>query len=449
MRTRGWTCVAIAAVIGVGVATAATRPPKLQYEIATLPNGLTVVLSEDRSTPIVHVELWYHVGSKNERPGLTGFAHLFEHLMFSGSQNVQAEQHTSMVASVGGRSNAYTTEDTTVYWETVPAHYLPMALWLEADRMASLEIKPEALATEREVVKEERRMRIDNQPFGRLSEIIYDQSYTVHPYKHPTIGSMADLEAASVDDVRSFYDTYYVPSNATLVLVGDFDSAEAMALVTRYFGRVPAAAQPVPRDIPQEPPWESGRRVMLEESWPLPAVIVVHKIPFDGHPDSYPLHFASKILSDGQSSRIYRRLVYEEQLALAAFGQGDIVEDPSLFFAVALVQPGRSPAEAERALRDELERLKTEFVSPRELERVKNQFARDYILGRTSNQQKATHLAHAAVIHDDITTADGEFDIFMEITAEDVQRVAQTYFTDDNSLILTIMPSGASAGDAP
>jgi|TARA_B100000315_G_scaffold258117_1_gene309134 zinc protease len=436
-------------VIGVGVATAATRPPKLQYEIATLPNGLTVVLSEDRSTPIVHVELWYHVGSKNERPGLTGFAHLFEHLMFSGSQNVQAEQHTSMVASVGGRSNAYTTEDTTVYWETVPAHYLPMALWLEADRMASLEIKPEALATEREVVKEERRMRIDNQPFGRLSEIIYDQSYTVHPYKHPTIGSMADLEAASVDDVRSFYDTYYVPSNATLVLVGDFDSAEAMALVTRYFGRVPAAAQPVPRDIPQEPPWESGRRVMLEESWPLPAVIVVHKIPFDGHPDSYPLHFASKILSDGQSSRIYRRLVYEEQLALAAFGQGDIVEDPSLFFAVALVQPGRSPAEAERALRDELERLKTEFVSPRELERVKNQFARDYILGRTSNQQKATHLAHAAVIHDDITTADGEFDIFMEITAEDVQRVAQTYFTDDNSLILTIMPSGASAGDAP
>ena len=449
MRKRWWTCVAIAALIGVGVATAATRPPRLQYEIATLPNGLTVVLSEDRSTPIVHVELWYHVGSKNERPGLTGFAHLFEHLMFSGSQNVQAEQHTSMVASVGGRSNAYTTEDTTVYWETVPAHYLPMALWLEADRMATLEIRPEAFATEREVVKEERRMRIDNQPFGRLSEIIYDQSYTVHPYKHPTIGSMADLEAASVGDVRSFYDTYYVPSNATLVLVGDFDSAEAMALVTRYFGRVPAAAQPVPRDIPQEPLWESGRRVNLEEAWPLPAVVVVHKIPFDGHPDSYPLHFASKILSDGQSSRIYRRLVYEEQLALAAFGQGDIVEDPSLFFAVALVQPGRSPAEAERALRDELERLKTELVSSRELERVKNQFARDYILGRTSNQQKATHLAHAAVIHDDITTADGEFDIFMEITAEDVQRVAQTYFTDDNSLILTIMPPGALAGVAP
>ena len=449
MRRRLCTCVAIAAIVGAGVLTAATRPPKLQYEIATLPNGLTVVLSEDHSTPIVHVELWYHVGSKNERPGLTGFAHLFEHLMFNGSKNVRSDEHTSMIASNGGQSNAYTTEDTTVFWETVPAHYLPVVLWMEADRMASLQIDEKALASEREVVKEERRMRVDNQPFGRLSEIIYDQAYSVHPYKHPTIGSMADLEAASVEDVRSFYETYYVPSNATIVLVGDFESGAAMDLVTQYLGRVPGVERPVPRDIPQEPPWERERRVALEESWPLPAVVVVHKIPFDGHPDSYPLHFASKILSDGQSSRIYRRLVYEEQLALAAFGQGAIVEDPSLFFAVALVQPGRMPANAERALRDELERLKTELVSPRELERVKNQFARDYILGRTSNQQKAMHLAHAAVIHDDITTADGEFDIFMNITAEDVQRVAQTYFTNDNRLILTIMPRNATSGGAP
>ena len=440
MKRRLSTCVAVVAIIGVGVLTAATRPPKLQYEITTLPNGLTVVLSEDHSTPIVHVELWYHVGSKNEQPGLTGFAHLFEHLMFNGSKNVEAEQHTSMVASVGGRSNAYTTEDTTVFWETVPAHYLPLVLWMEADRMASLKVDEEALVSERQIVKEERRMRVDNQPFGRLSEIIYDQAYSVHPYKHSTIGSMADLEAASIGDVRSFYETYYVPSNATLVVVGDFESSAALDLVTQYFGRVPAAKQAVPRDIPQEPPWEHERRVVLEESWPLAAVVVVHKIPFDGHPDSYPLHFASKILSDGQSSRIYRRLVYDDQLALAAFGQGEIVEDPSLFYAVALVQPGRPSAAAERALREELDLLKTELVSPRELERVKNQFARDYILGRTSNQQKAMHLAHAAVIHDDITTADGEFDIFMNITAEDVQRVAQTYFTDDNRLFLTIMP---------
>src|SRR6266481_6937623 len=196
-------------------ALAASRPPKLQYEISTLPNGLTLVLSEDHSTPIVHVNLTYHVGSKNEKPGRTGFAHLFEHLMVTGSKTVQPEAHTSMLASVGGQSNAYTTDDETVFWQTVPAQYLPLTLWLEADRMATLRIDKETFESEREVVKEERRMRIDNQPYGRLNEIIYDQAFTTHPYKHATIGSMADLEAASIDDVLDFYHTYYVPANAT------------------------------------------------------------------------------------------------------------------------------------------------------------------------------------------------------------------------------------------
>src|SRR5947209_10491408 len=178
--------------------SAAVRPPKLQYEITTLPNGLTVVLSEDHSTPIVHVNLTYHVGSKNEKAGRTGFAHLFEHLMFKGSKNVQPESHTSMLASVGGQSNAYTTDDETVFWETVPAQYLPLVLWLEADRMATLTIDKDTFTNEREVVKEERRMRIDNQPFGSLNEIMYDQALTTHPYKHATIGSMKDLATASV-----------------------------------------------------------------------------------------------------------------------------------------------------------------------------------------------------------------------------------------------------------
>ena len=242
--------------------SAAVRPPKLDYNITTLPNGLTVVLSEDHSTPIVHLQLWYHVGSKNEKPGRTGFAHLFEHLMFKGSKNVEPEAHTSMIASVGGQSNAYTTDDETVFWETVPAQYLPLALWLEADRMATLRIDKDTFANEREVVKEERRMRVDNQPYGRLNEIIYDQAFTVHPYKHPTIGSMEDLEAASVDDVRDFYKTYYVPENATLALVGDFDTAQALQLVDavpRAACRRPSA--PVPRDIPKEPPQTKEKRV--------------------------------------------------------------------------------------------------------------------------------------------------------------------------------------------
>ena len=237
---------------------AAVRPPKLQYEISTLPNGLTVVLEEDHSVPIVHLNLTYHVGSKNEKPGRTGFAHLFEHLMFKGSKNVEPEGHTSMIASVGGQSNAYTTEDETVFWETAPSQYLPLLLWQEADRMATLRITKETFVSEREVVKEERRLRVDNQPYGRLNEIIYDQIFTTHPYKHVPIGSMADLDAATVEDVRDFYKTFYVPENATLTIVGDIDSAQATQLVSQYLGRVPKAGKPVPRDIPKEPPQRPG-----------------------------------------------------------------------------------------------------------------------------------------------------------------------------------------------
>jgi len=427
---------------------AAVPPPKLQYDISKLPNGLTVVLSEDHSTPIVHLGVWYHVGSKNEKKGRTGFAHLFEHMMFKGSKNVAPEEHTSVVASVGGQSNAYTTDDETVFWQTLPAQYLPLAAWLEADRMATLRVDKDNFVNERQVVKEERRMRVDNQPYGRLNEIIYDQAFTTHPYKHPTIGSMEDLEAASVEDVREFYRTYYVPENATLVIVGDFDTAQAKAMVSQYFGRVPKAQHPVPRDIPKEPPQTKEKRVTLEAPWPLPAVVVAYHITYDGHPDSYPLHIASKVLSDGQSSRIYQKLVYERQLAVTAFGGANLVEDPSLFFAVAVVQPGQSPETAIDALIAELDRLKLEGITDRELQRAKNQFARDYILARESNQQKAQQLAHAVVIHNDIASADGEFELFQEISAADVQRVARTYFTEQNRTVLTINPSDRSIAGA-
>jgi len=436
-------------VLGLDPAvTASTRPPKFNYTMTTLPNGLKVVFLEDHSTPIVHAEIWYHVGSKNEKAGRTGFAHLFEHMMFKGSKNVEPEGHPSWISSVGGQSNAYTNEDATVFWQTFPAQYLPLVIWLEADRLASLRIDEATFKTEREVVKEERRMRVENQPYGRLNEIVYDQAFTVHPYKHPTIGSMQDLEAASIEDVRAFFRTFYVPANATLTLVGDFDTREAQGLVEQYFGRIPKAEKPVPRDIPKEPPQTRERRVRLEENWPLPAVVVAHHITFDGDPDSYPLHIASKVLSDGQSSRIYRKLVYEKQIALAAFGGGNIIEDPNLFFAVAIVQPGKTTEEATNALIAELDRLRKEPISAAELQQAKNQFARDYIFSRESNKDKAMQLGHAAVIHDDIKTADGEFDIFMGITAADVQRVAQKYFTPENRLVLTIMPkaSGGSGG---
>jgi predicted Zn-dependent peptidase len=263
---------------------------------------------------------------------------------------------------------------------------------------------------------------------------------------------MEDLDAASVDDVRDFYRTFYVPSNATLVLVGDFDSTRTLQMVNNYLGRVPKAARDVPRNIPQEPPQTKEKRVTVEEPWPLPAVVVAHHITFDGNPDSYPLHIAAKVLSDGQSSRIYKKLVYEEQVAVAAFGQANLIEDPNLFYAVGIVQPGHSPKEVADALIAELDRMKDEPISEHELQRAKNQFARDYILGRESDQDKASVLAHAVVIHNDIKTADAEFEIFQHITTADVQRVARRYFTPENRLVLTILPSGgagqAKGGDA-
>jgi zinc protease len=212
-----------------------------------------------------------------------------------------------------------------------PSQYLPLVLWMEADRMATLRIDKATFENEREVVKEERRLRVDNPPFGRLSEILYDQFYTVSPYKHTTIGSMKDLDAASVEDVRDFHGQFYVPHNATMAIVGDFDMAQAKELVTRYFGRVPKSDRVIPRDYPREAPTKTERRITVNESWPLPAVIVAYPITWDGNPDSYPLHLTSKILSDGDSSRIYQSLVYEKQIALSAFGGRNIIEAEPVF----------------------------------------------------------------------------------------------------------------------
>jgi zinc protease len=439
--------------LAIGVLTLPTsatmRPPTLDYRTATLANGLRVVVHEDHSTPIVNVQVWYHVGSRDERRGRAGFAHLFEHLMFKGSRNVPADQHTSWLTGIGGQCNAYTTEDVTVYWDTVPAHQLPLPLWLEADRMASLRIDRTVLDHERGVVKEERRTRIENQPYGRLSEIIYEEAFTAHPYEHSIMGSMHDLDTASVDDVREFYRTFYVPNNATVAIAGDVDTATAMDLVAKYFGPIPASPQPVPRDLPAEPAVTAPRRVTIEERWPLPVVVLTHHAVADGHPDSYALQVAGKILSDGQSSRIYRRLVYTDGVALAAFGGGNLTEDPNLFFAVAVVQPGRAPADAEAALAAELDRLRQTPVSDRELMRAKNQFTRDLVAGRVTIRQKAAALARAVVIHDDVTLADRERDLFQRVTAADVQRVARTYLAPDTRLTITVLPRVAPIGGRP
>jgi zinc protease len=451
-RARRFAAACLVLPLAAGAAAGAragseVRPARLAYTESTLPNGLRLILYEDHSTPIVNVQVWYHVGSKNERPGRTGSAYLLEHLMFKGSKNVEPDQHTALVSSVGGQANAYTTEDVTVYWETVPSQFLPMALWLEADRMATLRFERDVFERVRDVVKEERRMRVENRPFGRLSEIVNSHAFTVHPYKHGTIGSIADLDTALLENVRAFYRTFYVPNNATVVIAGDIDSRVATDLASRYFGRINRPTAAVPRDIPREPPQMSPRRLTIEENWPQPVVVVAHHVTSGGHPDSYALHMASKILSDGQRSRIYRRLVYETGIAVSAAGVGNLTEDPNLFYAVAVVQPGHTVDEAELALVRELDRLRAEPVTERELARAKIQFTRDYVLGRETVQQKASVLAHAAVLHNgDVASADTEFDLFQRVTAADIQRVAQAYFAPGTRLVITVTPKLVTGG---
>lgn len=434
----------VATLLLCSLVAASTAPPAtlpcVPIHTLALPNGLRVLMVERHEAPVVSVQVWYHVGSKDEAAGKTGFAHLFEHLMFQGTTNVGPEQFSDYIVRSGGLDNAYTTEDYTVFWETIPSSHLPVALWLEADRMRNLEISERTFSKEREVVKEERRLRFDNQPYGTVVEKLYRHAFTVHPYRHPAIGSMEDLDRARVSDIRDFYNAYYVPNNATLVLVGDFRPAEAESLVREYFAPLSGGSRPLERKIPQEPPQTAKRVLKLKENVSLPAFVAAYHMPADGTPNAYPLRLAARILAEGESSRIYRRLVYEKQIAFEAQSTGNFTEDPNLFFVIAVMNPGHTPAEAEREIQAELERLKTIPLSPPELAKAKNQVLRDFVLSRERVQSLGEELGYAAVILKDPELLNTELDRFLAVTPEDIQRVAKKYFVPENVTVVEVYP---------
>ena len=405
---------------------------------------------ERHEAPVVSVQVWYHVGSKDESPGKTGFAHLFEHLMFQGTKNLGPDQFSNYIVRVGGLDNAYTTEDYTVYWESIPSSQLPVALWLEADRMRNLEITERSFNTEREVVKEERRLRFDNQPYGTIVEKLYAHAFSVHPYRHSTIGSMEDLDRARVADIRDFYDTYYVPNNAWLIIVGDFDRRETEQRVRKFFAPLSAGSVGFARHIPQEPAQKAKRVLKLEENVALPAFVAAYHMPADGTPDAYPLRLAAKILSQGESSRIYRRLVYEKQIAFEAHSTGNFTEDPNLFFVFAVMNLGHPPQEGEAEIEVELERLKSEATPAEELAKVKNQILQDFVLSRQTVQSLGEELGYAAVVLKDPELLNSELDRFLAVTPEDIQRVARKYFVPENVTVLEVYPqAGQGAEDEP
>jgi predicted Zn-dependent peptidase len=317
---------------------------------------------------------------------------------------------------------------------------LPVVLWLEADRMRNLAINEKVFNNERQVVEEERRLRFDNPPYGTVVETLYDHAYTVHPYRHMTIGSLEDLNHASIQDIQDFYDTYYVPSNATVVIVGDVDWRQAAVDVQKYLGPVTAGNAPKPTAIPQEPPQQAERIVKLNLDVALPAFVEGFHMPADGTPDAYPLRLAAKILSDGESSRIYTRLIYDKQIAVQADSSGNFTEDPNLFFVFAVMNGGHSPAEGEGQVDAELARLKSELVSEAELAKAKNQTLRDFILTRQAAQSRADELGYAGVVLKDPELVNTELQRFLDVTPQDIRRVAREYFVQENKTLVEVYP---------
>ena len=446
----GILCVAILAALCSSPTSAQEKPvdgmpPNLVYTVHTLPNGLQVIFLEDHAVPVINLQVWYHVGSKDELPGRTGFAHLFEHLMFKGSAHVPAEQHSRIIEAVGGFDNAETTDDTTNFFETFPSNYLERVLWLEADRMGSLNVSEENFKSEREVVKEERRVRVENQPYGYLQEDLRAAAFTEHAYHHTPIGSMADLDNATIENVREFFNTFYKPNNATLVVVGDFNSKQALAWVGKYFAGIPASVKPIPRINHPEPAQTAERIVKKSYSnTPLPAIVIGYKIPARYSPENYPLDLASNILAGGESSRLYQALVYKDQIAVQAAGFANFSEDPNLYWAYAIMNQGHTPEEGEKAVVAVLDGLKAAQVESQELEKAKNQEIAGFILGRDTDEEKAVALASAAVIGKDPELVNTELARYLAVSAADIQLAAKDYFDLQHATVMLVTTSPAA-----
>jgi zinc protease len=418
------------------------RPPKLAFTSHTLSNGLQVILLENHSVPVINLQVWYHVGSKDEQPGHTGFAHLFEHLMFKGSAHVGADEHSRIIEAVGGFDNAETSDDTTNFFETFPSNYLERVLWLEADRMGSLNVDEANFKSERQVVEEERRVRVDNQPYGSLEEDLRAVAFTVHGYHHTPIGSIKDLDEATLADVRDFFNTFYKPNNATLVIVGDFNSERALGWAKKYFEGIPASAKPIPRLSRPEPPQTEERVVNKSYSnTPLPAVVIGYKIPARYASDAYPLDLASNILAGGESSRLYQTLVYKDRVAVQSAGFGNFSEAPNLFWAYAIMNQGHTADEGEKTIVGVLDGLKKQPVEAKELDKAKNQEISGFILGRDTNEQKAVALAAASVIGKNPDLVNTELEQYLRVTPEDIERVAKQYFVPQEATVLIVKPA--------
>lgn len=433
-----------------------TEAPPIAYKQRTLPNGLKVFTSLDRTTPNVSVQVWYGVGSKDDPQGRSGFAHLFEHMMFKATKNLPAESIDRMTEDVGGFNNASTYDDFTNYYEVVPANHLERLLWVEAERLGSLVVDEAVFKSERDVVKEELRQRILASPYGRLFGLYLPQAtYTTHPYKRPGIGSIEELDAATIDDVRAFHQAYYRPDNAALIVVGNFDEAKLNAWIDKYFGPLKRPAQPITRVTAVEPPrTTAGVFNGYGPNVPLPALAITWKGPAASHPDAPALTVLDAILSAGKSSRLYNSLVYEQQIAAEAFSTADLPAQPGMFGVGAIMASGKTLEAGEAALMAEVKRLRDAPPTAAELAEAKNELIAGKLRERETIDGRGFALGYALLVDGDAAKANTEVADLAAVTAADVQRVARKYLADNARMVIRYRaeserPAGETAPAPP
>lgn len=424
------------------------KPIRIPLKEFKLKNGLRVIMSEDHSAPTYSIDVTYNAGSRDERKGRTGFAHLFEHMMYQGSENVGKGEHFILIDMNGGSMNGTTNEDRTTYFETLPANQLDLGLYLEADRMKSLAVTQGNLDNQRNAVQEERRLGVDNQPYGKTFEAITETAYDNFAYKHSVIGSMDDLNAATVQDVSDFFRTYYAPNNAVITLVGDFKTDEALAKVKKYFESIPSQPAPPVPDV-TEPEQTAERRATVEDGFArVPRLDIIYKIPAGDSPDFYALGLLARILGSGNSSRLYQKVVKESELATAVFAGAQEKRGPSLFQIGALTPPGKNLAEVEKLIYAELDRLKNEPIADWELEKVRMLVRRQRAQQFQSTLGRAIGLGQYALFYGNANLINDVEDKYNRVTKEDIQRVARTYFKDTSRSVVTTIPKPRPARGA-
>jgi zinc protease len=426
----------------LAAATAAqVKIPTINFRERTLPNGLRLLSVIDKSSPTVTINVWYHVGSKDDPDHRSGFAHLFEHIMFKSTKNMKAEMMDRLTEDVGGNNNATTQDDATIYYETIPANYLETLLWAEAERLASLTVDDENFKSERAVVEEEFRQSILAPPNGRFFYAMEKDSWNAHPYKRPGIGSIEDLDAATIDDVIKFHNTYYRPDNATLIVVGDFEQKQLDTWVDKYFAQIPKPNLPLPRVSVTEPARTGEKRFMeYAPNVPQKGVALTFLAPSSKSDDAPALRMAATILSQGRSSRLYQSLVYQQQLAFSANAGADLREDAGMFTFTSFAINGKKPEDLEAALRTEIKKLQDAPVTAAELEKARNQIVTGQLRQRETSLGKSQALGRAAVILGDPNRVNTDLNRLQAVTAADIQRVAQKYFTDNNRYVIYYLP---------